>query len=334
MPVSAVRIHSSRGIATGITQHLKREAALLVDGCVVSTSQDEWQEVNADGSLLAWAAVNPQLTWALSARVLAREGLADYHPALPLSAASLPFLNGEGPLPFQFETGEGVLFYGSPSFDPVPGSLPRFTCSITLRFGRLRGSITVPSGGHEGSFGPDPVEPTPPETLRLVSLYYFRPTDGALSRIIRVVDGAPSLAVVSVYFEGLKSYPAGLWETAAGTPQSYAGHPPRPEEWTGPFGGAEPLFAGAYDHHAGAWIGAAIPGVTPEGDVLPRFVWFGTGAAITGPFVYLADPGADRPAALAGQPVAAVWHWTDGWLTAPYAGADGIPLAPAYQWPL
>lgn len=152
MPIPAIKVHASVPLAEGIFQHLKPETALLVESCPVTAPHSEWEEVDSDGEPIAWFAFNHTLQWELDGYALQRTGLVDYFPGLRLDTGALAFLNATGQArPFQFSETEGFLFYDAPMFDPRGGDLPRFSCRITLRFGKRRGAGTsTGSGGGSG----------------------------------------------------------------------------------------------------------------------------------------------------------------------------------------
>ncbi len=337
-PLPSIRLHTRSPIDPGVFS-LKREAYLLIESCHATTTEDLYEDKDWKGRLYISATSNPQLRWSVTAKARARGGLANYHPGLPLSRHALSFLNADmNDLPFLFKNNTGVLFYESPSYDPPPGGLPAVSFTIALKFGEYdptRFGSSVPTG-LVNSFGPaTETGAAAPWTGHPVSLYYLRPGTGVVSRVFRIAPRRPTLAECVAHFDSLADLTAWqggvrFWQSAEDGFFTDRAFPPQPETWS--HMDTSPAFAGAFDHRDNVWIGSAVPGITPETSAIPRLIWFALTYPV-GPFLYLQDPAALRPPAVAAvnpaAPVSAAWDWsTSGWT------GDGAPFVrDAYRTP-
>lgn len=350
--IPSIRLHSRSNIQPGVLSALKPESFLLIESCPVEADGDLYEDKDWKGRLYISVTDNPQIRWNVSAKVRAAAGLANYHPGLPLTKHALAFANADlDDLPFLFKPNTGILFYNRPRFTPDAGRLPSVDFEIVLKFGEYaadRYRSGSPIGLVSGRTGlpavetaetatplppPDPEappeEPSPEWEGRLVSFYYH--TGAEIRRIARIANAAVNLAAVTAEWDRLSAVD-GLFSFA---PVAHAGgippvpciYPPVPDEWPA----AMPVaFLGAYDHTASQWIGAAVPGVTPEPGAVARFIWLGNGTEMSGPWLYFRDPDSPdelRPAGHDGWTVQAIYTWAGGW-TGPAAAA----LSP-YFWP-
>lgn len=201
MSLSSVKVHSSVALDAAVFAILRPETGLLVNGCPVTVTYDEWMDTDADGVLQAYCATNHALKYDLEGKVLVRGGLADYFPGMELDAAALRCANAEPEVrPFHFDNTRGRLFYGAPVFSPRGGGLPEFSCEITLRFGGYRGSAD-PGGGSGGSGSSF--------TFLLAPQPVFRFTGPVLAALLRDVFHAETNFSGSLTFTMFNGLPGG-----------------------------------------------------------------------------------------------------------------------------
>lgn len=167
-PTAAVLVHNLTGadLDTAVLEILQPEDCLLIHQITVTPEVVDRQWTSTAGRTLLRVYMPLSLEWRVTASMIKRDGLADYHPGRSLAARALTWANG-ATIPFQFaESADSVYVYETPSLTLQAGDLPAITFGIRLLFPESPDLVTYPATGPEGgSGGSSSTDPTGYVTL-------------------------------------------------------------------------------------------------------------------------------------------------------------------------
>lgn len=125
--LSSLAVQTLVALDSSVLTELQGEDFLLIQSCLRAGTSERLQEVDEDGELVLDIHFNQKLTYAISARVLEFDGLADYHPGRSLDDRLLAFANGRRALQF---TNTGKLIYLDPRQTLSAGDLPSIDFTV------------------------------------------------------------------------------------------------------------------------------------------------------------------------------------------------------------
>ncbi len=125
--LSSIAVQTLVALDSSVLTELQAEDFLLIQSCLRAGTSERLQEVDKDGNLVLDIHFNQKLTYAITAKVLEFDGLADYHPGRALHDRLLAFANGRRAMQF---TNTGKLIYLDPRQNLSPGDLPSIDFTV------------------------------------------------------------------------------------------------------------------------------------------------------------------------------------------------------------